>query len=533
MKRLLAPGLSAFSCLCLLAALTAATLAPAAAAQALPSVTVATTSPIAAIDGTATGLLTFTRTGDLTSSLVVNYALGGSAVKWTDYYRLPEGDMPVSVTIAAGAATATLAITAKANSTGANPETAVITLSPEASYTIGSAGAATLTIAASAPSVPSIAVVASVPTTTIGGSATGLFTFSRTGDVTSSLAINYALGGSAVKWTDYYRLPEGDMPVSVTIAAGATSATLAVTAKANSTGASPETAVLTLTPNPSYAIGSAGAATLTIAPAAPSIPSVGVVASVPTATIGGSATGLFTFSRTGDVTSSLAINYALGGTAVKWTDYYRLPEGDMPVSVTIAAGATSATLAITAKANSTGASPEAAVLTLTPDPSYAIGGANTATITIVAATPATPASVPPVAAITPTPAATPAAVSVPTAAAVPSTPAATPAAVSTPSTGVATAGAAPAESEMDDTNLIVPLVGDHALRVLTPTLLELRQITTKAPDPAQASTWNFVGANGVSTAPLPAQFTVTIAGQPVTVTAVGFASSTRPLRPTT
>ena len=522
MKRLLAPGPSAFSCLCFLTALAVAALAPGAAAQALPSVTVAATSPTAAIDGTATGMLTFTRTGSITSSLVVNYALSGSAAKWTDYYRLPEGDMPVSVTFAAGAASATLAITAKANSTGASPETAVLTLTPNPSYAVGSPSAATITIVASAPSIPSVGVVASVPMVTIGGSTTGLFTFSRTGDVSSSLAINYALSGSAAKWTDYYRLPEGDMPVSVTFAAGAASTTLAITAKANSTGASPETAVLTLTPNPSYTVGSASAATITIAPAAPSIPSVGVVASVPTVTIGGSTTALFTFSRTGNVTSSLAINYALAGSAVKWTDYYRLPEGDMPVSVTFAAGAASTTLAITAKANSTGASPETTVLTLTPDPSYAIGGANTATITIVAATPAAPASAPAIAATTTTPAATPAAVSVPTAAAVPSTQVANPSVVPTPSTGIATAGTAPAESEMDDTNLIVPLVGDHALRVLTPTLLELRQITTKAPDPAQVSSWNFVGANGVSAAPLPAQFTVTIAGHAVTVTAVGF-----------
>jgi hypothetical protein len=31
------------------------------------------------------------------------------------------------------------------------------------------------------------------------------------------------------------------------------------------------------------------------------------------------------------ITNSLTVNYALGGTAAKWTDYYRLPEGDMPV----------------------------------------------------------------------------------------------------------------------------------------------------------------------------------------------------------
>ncbi len=372
MRPTFSPWHAAVSLFCILAAVTAANSSRAQGASE-PSVTVVATDPTAAIDGSSTGLLTFFRTGDNGSALTVNFALGGTAAKWTDYYRLPEGDMPVAVTIPAGASSATLAITAKGNSTGANPETAVFTLLADPSYSAGTASTATITIVAGAPALPSVTVAATDPTAAIDGSSTGLLTFSRTGDTGAALTVNFALGGTAVKWTDYYRLPEGDMPVAVTIPAGASSATLAITAKGNTTGANPETAVFSLSADSSYSAGTASTATITIVAGAPALPSVTVVATDPTAAIDGSSTGLLTFFRTGDNGSALTVNFALGGTAAKWTDYYRLPEGDMPVAVTIPAGAASATLAITAKANSTGANPETAVFTLLADPSYSVG----------------------------------------------------------------------------------------------------------------------------------------------------------------
>jgi hypothetical protein len=67
-----------------------------------------------------------------------------------------------------------------------------------------------------------------------------------------------------------------------------------------------------------------------------------------------------------------------------------------------------------------------------------------------------------------------------------------------------------------------PLAGGVALRVLAPTWLELREINTKAPDPAPVSNWNLVDANGNFIAPALTEFAVTVNGRAAAIVAVGF-----------
>lgn len=102
------------------------------------NVSVVATDAAASISNSSdTAVFTFTRTGDTSQPLVVNYSLTGSAVKWNDY-RTPAGDMPTSLTIPAGAASATLTIYAVANTTNANPETVIVTVTPDTTYNAGS-----------------------------------------------------------------------------------------------------------------------------------------------------------------------------------------------------------------------------------------------------------------------------------------------------------------------------------------------------------------------------------------------------------
>jgi len=127
--------------------------------------------------------------------------------------------------------------------------------------------------------------------------------------------------------------------------------------------------------------------TVTVNNIAASAPTVSVVASVPNAVLGTTNYGAFTFTRTGSTASPLNVNYTLGGTAVKWNDYYRLGVGDMPVVITIPAGSASYTMGIVARDNQTHSNPETVKITLSPDATYLVGTPSTATMTIVSNAP--------------------------------------------------------------------------------------------------------------------------------------------------
>ncbi len=75
---------------------------------------------------------------------------------------------------------------------------------------------------------------------------------------------------------------------------------------------------------------------------------------------------------------------------------------------------------------------------------------------------------------------------------------------------------------IDYATLQMPQPGDMALQIVTPTLLEVTDINTKAPDPAPVSNWNFIATDGSSQLPAPSEFSVTVNGVPAAVAGVGF-----------
>ncbi|MEO5803089.1 MAG: glycoside hydrolase family 9 protein [Verrucomicrobiota bacterium] len=68
----------------------------------------------------------------------------------------------------------------------------------------------------------------------------------------------------------------------------------------------------------------------------------------------------------------------------------------------------------------------------------------------------------------------------------------------------------------------MPNVGAQGLRILSPDLLQLTLITTKAPDPAPVGQWDFVGKDSHFNAPSLDQFIVTAGGKTIAVKKVGF-----------
>jgi hypothetical protein len=82
--------------------------------------------------------------------------------------------------------------------------------------------------------------------------------------------------------------------------------------------------------------------------------------------------------------------------------------------------------------------------------------------------------------------------------------------------------ALPGLYSVDDAMLQLPHVGDNALHILTPTLLEVDLITSKAADPAPVTNWNLVNASTEFAAPSSSALAVTVNGQSVAVSSVGF-----------
>jgi hypothetical protein len=113
----------------------------------MPNVSVVATDATAKLGSTTdTVTFTFTRTGNTSAALEIGFGLGGTAVKWTDYFRPSNGDMPQVLTFPAGADTVSMTLMARANSTNVNPHTIIVTMRTGTSYNIGSPNSATATI---------------------------------------------------------------------------------------------------------------------------------------------------------------------------------------------------------------------------------------------------------------------------------------------------------------------------------------------------------------------------------------------------
>jgi subtilase family serine protease len=112
-----------------------------AAPPAPPLVTVAATTSSAYEAGTVPGVVTITRGGSTDRTITVNLLVGGSATTGSDYVAVPG-----SVTIPAGATSATVQVLPIDDQAIENNETVVLTLYAGSGYTVGAPSSATVTI---------------------------------------------------------------------------------------------------------------------------------------------------------------------------------------------------------------------------------------------------------------------------------------------------------------------------------------------------------------------------------------------------
>ncbi|MDO8540836.1 MAG: DUF1800 family protein [Opitutaceae bacterium] len=112
--------------------------------------TVTMSASVAATDTTSLSpaTFTFTRVGPVTSPVTVNYIVSGTAAAGTDFNPLPG-----TITIPAGASSATVNLEPRANPANTNNRTATLTISPQSSYGVGVNDRATATIYANSGSL--------------------------------------------------------------------------------------------------------------------------------------------------------------------------------------------------------------------------------------------------------------------------------------------------------------------------------------------------------------------------------------------
>jgi hypothetical protein len=217
------------------------------------TVTVTASDASASEAGPDAGAFTFTRTGSTAAALLVQYTVGGSATNGTDYTALGG-----SVTIPAGAASATVTVTPIDDPNAEGAETVAVTVQPDGAYTVGAPSAASVSIADN--DRPMVTIVATDASAAEAGPDTGTFTITRTGPTTASLRVTYTANGSAQGGVDYVAL-DGQ----VFIPAGSSTVTLTVTPIPDGVSEAREVVNVFLTTNSGLTVGTPGSATVAIA----------------------------------------------------------------------------------------------------------------------------------------------------------------------------------------------------------------------------------------------------------------------------
>ena len=311
-------------------------------------------------DGAGNLVYTFTRNGVTSSSLVVNFTVGGTAGLTGDYALTGATSFDTftgvsSVTFAPGSSTAQVTVDPTVDGTVEGDETVSFGLNAGAGYNV----VAGQSIAGGTINNDdaSISISLNPPTSVAEDGAPVLtYTFTRSGYTANTLPVSFTASGSATKDVDYAVTVGATFvgPVgTVTFAPGATMATVVADPTPDLAGEPDETVIFTINSGAGYSPATSpnDAATGTILNDDTSV-SVAVTGDpiVENAAVGTVMT--YTFTRSGDNSAPLTINFSAGGTASFTNDYslasaasgFTFNTGTGTGTLTFAAGSSTATV---------------------------------------------------------------------------------------------------------------------------------------------------------------------------------------------
>ncbi|WP_219907620.1 Calx-beta domain-containing protein [Aphanothece hegewaldii] len=214
--------------------------------------------------GTNNAVFTVTRMGTATQSITVQYTTAnGTATAGSDYTATTG-----TLTFATNETTKTIAVPIIGDTTVESNETFFVNLS-NATNAIITDNQGLGTISNDDPQIPPATVTLSTNPSIVteDGFSFIAYTFTRTGNLTNSLIVNFNVGGTATFNSDY--TPIGAINYSATtgnvsFATGQNTAFVIIDPLSDTTVEPNETVNLTLTPGSGYSIGTASAVTSTI-----------------------------------------------------------------------------------------------------------------------------------------------------------------------------------------------------------------------------------------------------------------------------
>lgn len=332
------------------------------------SVNVMASDTVAGETGPDAGTFTFSRTGDVSNSLIVDYTVSGSADNGVDYNNLSG-----TVTIPATQSSVDVVITPVDDPAVDGGEIVTLTLDAIGTYNLGSNSSASITIIDNDAAGVTVTSATGLQTTEAGASAnfTVVLNTAPSADVTIGLSVDVATEGMVSPTSLVFTPANWNTPQTVT-AIGVDDAIVDGDALFNVVTATAVSA------DPAYG-GVINPIDVLITNIDDDVlANVTVSATVPSIAEDGSVNGEFTVNRSGDTTAALVVNYAISGSAGSGTDFHSLGS-----SVVIPAGSSSSTVPVVIKDDSDLEGDEQLILSLSSSANYVLDLPNEATVTIV------------------------------------------------------------------------------------------------------------------------------------------------------
>ena len=345
-----------------------------------PSVSFASTSSSAAESAGTRNVTVNLSPAAPSGGLTLAYSVSGTATAGSgnDFTIAGSG----TLTVGAGATTATIPVAINDDSSTESAETVILTLTGGTGYTLGNPRGHTLTITDNddpTPTTPA-ASFASAASSAAENAGTRNVTVNLSSAAPSGgLTLGYNVSGTATAGSgnDFTIAGSG----SLTVAAGDTSATIPVAINDDSSTESAETIILTLTGGTGYTLGSTRVHTLTITDNdGTGQPAVSFASGSSSAAESAGTRNVTVNLSPAAPSGGLTLGYSVSGTATAGSgnDFTIQNSGTLSVG----AGATTATIPVAINDDSSTESAETVILTLTGGTGYTLGSPRGHTLTI-------------------------------------------------------------------------------------------------------------------------------------------------------